>query len=84
MQLPARGSAARLAADALGDGVRLVTAFHSVPRRKNCRGSDPVHSDVLVFGDDVEARDAVVALSPAWICAACMAGRWPTRSRPRP
>lgn len=61
VQLPARGSAALLAADALGDGVRLVTAFHNVSAQK-LRGLEPVHSDILVFGDDIAARDTVVGL----------------------
>jgi predicted dinucleotide-binding enzyme len=44
----------------LGADVRLVTAFHNVAAHRLAEG--PVDCDVLVFGDDVEARNAVVAL----------------------
>jgi NADPH-dependent F420 reductase len=61
VQLPPEGSAARVAAAALGKSVRLVSAFHNVSAQK-LRGGDNVQSDILVFGDDVEARETVVEL----------------------
>lgn len=61
VQLPAAGSAANMAAAALGAGVRLVTAFHNVSAQK-LRDGEPVHSDILVFGDDIEAREIVAGL----------------------
>ncbi len=61
VQLPAVGSAAAMAAEVLGPEVRLVTAFHNVSAEKlRCEG--PVECDVLVFGDDIEARDVIVGL----------------------
>ena len=59
VQLPAAGSAAAIAAQTLGNTARLVTAFHNVSAQK-LRGNGPVPCDILVFGDDVEARDAVI------------------------
>jgi NADPH-dependent F420 reductase len=62
VQLPPQGSAAAIAAAALGDGVRLVTGFHNVSAAK-LAGEGETGCDVLVFGDDIEARDQVVAIS---------------------
>ena len=61
VQLPAAGSAAMEARGHLGPDVRLVTAFHNVAA--HILDSDArVECDVLVFGDEVEARNAVIAL----------------------
>ena len=60
--LPSRGSAAGIASDILGPSVRLVTAFHNVSAHK-LRQQEELGCDVLVFGDDVEARGTVVELS---------------------
>lgn len=61
VQLPAAGSAATEAREHLGPDVRLVTAFHNVAA--HILDSDAkVECDVLVFSDDVEARNTVVAL----------------------
>ncbi|MGX1308149.1 NADPH-dependent F420 reductase [Amorphus suaedae] len=62
VQLPAQGSAAACAASALGDAVRLVTGFHNVSAQK-LRGDGSVGCDVLVFGDEPEARQAVIDLA---------------------
>jgi NADPH-dependent F420 reductase len=64
VQLPPEGSAAAIAAAALGPEARLVTAFHNVSAAK-LAGEGPVGCDVLVFGDDVEARETVVGLAAA-------------------
>jgi NADPH-dependent F420 reductase len=61
VQLPAAGSAAMEAQAHLGEGVRLVSAFHSVAAHKLIT-DEKVDCDVLVFSDDVEARSAVVGL----------------------
>lgn len=62
VQLPAAGSAALAAQALLGDGIRLVTAFHNVAA--HILDSDArVECDVLVFSDDVEARNVVVGLA---------------------
>lgn len=63
VQLPAAGCAALEAKQILGEDVRLVTAFHNVSA--HLLDSDHrVDCDVLVFGDDVEARKAVIDLCP--------------------
>jgi NADPH-dependent F420 reductase len=61
VQLPAAGCAAAEAREHLGPDVRFVTAFHNVAA--HILDSDArVDCDVLVFSDDVEARNTVVGL----------------------
>ena len=61
VQLPAAGSAAAEAREHLGPDVRFVTAFHNVAA--HILDTDAkVECDVLVFSDDVEARNTVVGL----------------------
>ena len=61
VQLPAAGSAAAEAREHLGPDVRLVTAFHNVAA--HILDSDAkVECDVLVFSDDVDARNVVSGL----------------------
>jgi len=62
VQLPPEGSAALRAQAVLGDGVRLVSAFHNVAAHKLATDAD-VACDVLVFSDDKEARGVGVALA---------------------
>jgi 8-hydroxy-5-deazaflavin:NADPH oxidoreductase len=62
VQLPAEGSAAQIAQKLLGDGVKVVSAFHNVGATKLHAG-DRADCDVLVFGNDKEARDLVIALA---------------------
>lgn len=64
VHLPPQGSAAQIAQQRLGDGARVVAAFHNVAAAKLTAGGD-VDCDVLVFGNDREARDAVIALADA-------------------
>lgn len=61
VQLPAAGSAAMTARSLLPESVRLVSAFHNVAAHKLAT-DEKVECDVLVFGDDVEARSTVVSL----------------------
>ncbi len=61
VQLPETGSAAVEALAHLGEGVRLVSAFHSVAAHKLIH-DEKIDCDVLVFSDDVEARGVVVGL----------------------
>lgn len=61
VQLPAAGCAALEARELLGEGVRLVSAFHNVAAHRLAEGHG-VDCDVLVFSDDVEARTEVVSL----------------------
>ena len=61
VQLPAAGSAAAEAREHLGPDIRFVTAFHNVAA--HILDTDAkVDCDVLVFSDDVEARNVVVGL----------------------
>lgn len=62
VQLPPEGSAAQRAAAVLGDGVRLVTGFHTVSAQKLRAGED-IGCDVLLFSDDVAAREIIVKLT---------------------
>lgn len=62
VQLPPEGSASAIAAEVLGADVRLLSGFHNVSAHKLQKDGDP-GCDVLIFGDDVEARDQIVALT---------------------
>jgi 8-hydroxy-5-deazaflavin:NADPH oxidoreductase len=64
VQLPPEGSAAVRAQRLLGEGVRVVSAFHNVAAHKLAT-DEAIDCDVLVFGDDREARAQVVALAQA-------------------
>jgi hypothetical protein len=61
VQLPAEGSAAQIAQRLLGDDVTLVSAFHDVAANK-LAADETIDCDVLVFGDQKEARARVVKL----------------------
>lgn len=62
VQLPSAGSAAQIAQQLLGPGVRVVSAFHNVGATKLHQGGR-ADCDVLVFGDDKAARDIVINLA---------------------
>jgi NADPH-dependent F420 reductase len=62
VQLPAEGSAAQIAQNLLGEGVRVVSAFHNVGAAKLHAGGR-ADCDVLVFGNDKEARELVISLA---------------------
>lgn len=62
VQLPEGGSAAQIAQRLLGDGVRVVSAFHNVGASKLHAGGR-ADCDVLVFCDDRGARDTVIELA---------------------
>lgn len=64
VQLPQEDSAAVRAQKLLGEGVRVVSAFHNVAAHKLATDA-VVDCDVLVFGDQKEAREQVVALATA-------------------
>jgi NADPH-dependent F420 reductase len=64
VQLPPEGSAALAARQILGEGVRLVTACHNVGA-EHLRSDHAIDCDVLVFGDEVAARDQVIELLAA-------------------
>jgi 8-hydroxy-5-deazaflavin:NADPH oxidoreductase len=64
VQLPPEGSAAQIAQRLLGGDARVVSAFHNVSAGKLAAG-DSVDCDVLVFGDDKDARQLVIELANA-------------------
>ncbi|HXQ50043.1 MAG TPA: NADPH-dependent F420 reductase [Stellaceae bacterium] len=64
VQLPPEGSAAAVAQAVLGDGVKVVSAFQNVAAHL-LEGEGEVACDVLVCGDDKDARGVVVALAKA-------------------
>jgi len=62
VQLPVAGSAAQIAQKILGEGVRVVSAFHNVGAAK-LHAQGRAECDVLVFSDDKDARSQVIALA---------------------
>ncbi len=64
VQLPPEGSAAVRTQKILGEGVKVVSAFHNVAAHKLATDA-VVDCDVLVFGDDKTTRDSVVRLVTA-------------------
>jgi len=64
VQLPPQGSAGQIAQERIGDSARVVSAFHNVAAAKLQTGG-AIDCDVLVFGNDREARDVVIALADA-------------------
>jgi NADPH-dependent F420 reductase len=74
VNLPPDGSAALSAQRLLAEAVRVQSAFHNVSAAKLAAGGS-VDCDVLVFGDDREARATVIELANA-----STAGRLPIQS----
>lgn len=64
VQLPPQGCAALAAQARLGEGARVVSAFHNVAAHKLAK-PQPIECDVLVFGDEPKDRDVVVDLVQA-------------------
>ncbi len=62
-QLPDGGSAVVKAQAMLGESVRVVSAFQNVSAELLSEIGKPVDCDVLVCGDDREARAEVIALA---------------------
>jgi 8-hydroxy-5-deazaflavin:NADPH oxidoreductase len=62
-QLPEGGSAVLAAQNMLGAGVRVVSAFQNVSAELLSDLDRPIDCDVLVCGDDREARAQVIALA---------------------
>ena len=63
VQLPDGGSAVVKAQALLGDSVRVVSAFQNVSAELLSEIGKPVDCDVLVCGDDRDARSQVIALA---------------------
>ena len=64
VQLPAEGSAGVIAQKTLGENVRVVSAFQNIAAA-HLNDDHEIHCDVLVTGDDVDARETVVQLAQA-------------------
>ena len=64
VQLPEAGSAGQIAQELLGDGVHVVSAFQNVAAHHLQEGN-ALDCDVLVCGNNKEARQAVVELVQA-------------------
>ena len=64
VQLPAAGSAARIAQNILGNNVKVVSAFQNVAADL-LQSDGPLDCDVLVCGDSKDAREQVVRLVAA-------------------
>lgn len=64
VQLPSEGCAALIAQKIVGEGTRVVSAFHNVAAHK-LQTDMVVDCDVLVFGDAPADREPVVALAEA-------------------
>jgi hypothetical protein len=65
VQLPAGGSAVAAIQALLGGEVRVVSAFQNVSAQKLASAAAQIACDVLVCGDDREARGRVIALCAA-------------------
>jgi NADPH-dependent F420 reductase len=62
VQLPAEGSAAQIAQNLVGERVRVVSALQNVGAAHLAHVDAPIACDVLVCGDQAEARAEVIAL----------------------
>jgi NADPH-dependent F420 reductase len=63
VQLPKEGSAVAQLQSILGDRVRVVSAFQNVSAHALLDQDHKVECDVLVCGDDIEARSTVISLA---------------------
>lgn len=64
VQMPAEGSAGQIAQSVLGEDVRVVSAFQNVAAA-HLQTDDPIACDVLVCGNNVDARQQVIDLMAA-------------------
>jgi 8-hydroxy-5-deazaflavin:NADPH oxidoreductase len=65
VHLPPGGSAAQEAQALLGANVRVVSAFQNVSAVHLKKLGESVHCDVLITGDDADAKEQVVKLAEA-------------------
>lgn len=63
VQLPAAGSASQEAQNLLGSNVKVVTAFQNISAEHLSDPDHPIECDVLVCGDDKEAKQVVIQLA---------------------
>lgn len=74
VQLPEEGSAGKAVQDMLGDSVRVVSAFKTVAATHLQSEDEQLGLDVLVCGNDPEARRRVIELVKATGCRGWHAG----------
>jgi len=65
VNIPEGGSAGQEAQAILGDGVRVVSAFQNVSATHLAEQPDDIQCDVLICGDNMEAKKEVIALAKA-------------------
>lgn len=75
VQLPEGGSIAKVTQATLGDGVRVVSAFQNVAAAHLKDLDHAIDCDVLVCGNDADARERVIALAKAAGMTGWHAGR---------
>jgi hypothetical protein len=63
VQMPAAGSASQEAQNLLGPDVKVVTAFQSISAEHLKDADHPIDCDVLVCGDDREAKAVILQLA---------------------
>jgi hypothetical protein len=63
VQMPAAGSASQEAQNYLGEGVKVVTAFQNIGAEHLKEIGHAIDCDVLVCGDDKDAKQAVIGLA---------------------
>ncbi|MEY4509287.1 MAG: hypothetical protein RLZZ450_1409 [Pseudomonadota bacterium] len=63
VQLPAGGSVVAALQQALGQGVRVVSAFQNISAHHLKQLDQPIECDVLVCSDDVAAGDVAIGLA---------------------
>jgi hypothetical protein len=63
VQMPAAGSASQEAQNLLGLNVKVVTAFQSIGAEHLKDADHPIDCDVLVCGDDKDAKAVVIQLA---------------------
>ncbi len=74
VQLPESGTMAHATRAFFGAGTRVVAAFHNVAAAHLADLNHAIDCDILVFGDDPEARQAAVELAEAASMTAWHAG----------
>lgn len=75
VQLPEGGSIAKVTQATLGEGVRVVSAFQNVAAAHLKDLDHAIDCDVLVCGNDADARERVIALAKAAGMTGWHAGR---------
>jgi NADPH-dependent F420 reductase len=65
VRMPAAGSAGAEAQEILGDEVSVVSAFQNVSKDHLADADEPINCDVLVCGNNKEAREQVLKLAEA-------------------